>query len=58
MIKGGFVLDKAVHVAVITFDDNSISLTTDEGDSKSIITERPIDIKAWLGKSIVDSDYR
>ncbi|CAG5105711.1 Oidioi.mRNA.OKI2018_I69.chr1.g2385.t1.cds [Oikopleura dioica] len=48
MIKGGFVLDKAVHVAVITFDDNSISLTTDEGDSKSIITDRPIDIKAWL----------
>ena len=51
MIKGGFVLDKAVHVAVITFDDNSISLTTDEGDSKSIITDRPIDIKAWLGKA-------
>ena len=48
MIKGGFVLDKAVHVAVITFDDKSVSLTTDDVDSKSIDTDTPIDIQARL----------
>jgi len=48
MIKGGFVLDKAVHVAVITFDDKSVSLTTDDVDSKSIDTEALIDIQARL----------
>ena len=48
MIKGGFVLDKAVHVAVITFDEKSVSLTTDDVDSKSIVTDTPIDIQARL----------
>ena len=48
MIKGGFVLDKAVHVAVITFDDKSISLTTDNVDTKSIDTDTPIDIQDRL----------